>query len=776
MRSDGAGAVLVAAVASVGAGCSAEPGGPPPVADGIFAPLGEPFPSATDAEKDTFARGKDVAERRFTTRDGLGPHFNVVFCGACHEDPVTGGSAPRYRNFLLVGQRTVDGAFIETGVNGVQPLYRLDGPARFATPEGTNVTATRNAIPFFGAGLLAELSNDAILVHADPDDADGDRISGRPNFDRGFVGRFGRKSQTVSIEGFVRGPLFNHLGITSNPLPEALKNALPVPSGSGASALTAAGVGRAVRGQAAAPEAPTEDQDGVPDPELSEQDLFDLVSFVMLLAAPEPEVLSERARAGEAVFGRIGCTGCHVRGLVGPRGLLPLYSDLLLHDMGPELADGVVMGEASGSEFRTQPLWGVAATGPYLHDGRADTLEAAIAWHGGEGEASRNAFMMLSAEERGQLLAFLNALGGAAQNSAGLLPPDAPVPEAGTLGGPAEPLREVDLRRFARGRAEFDRNLAFADGLGPAFNGDSCRACHFEPVIGGAGPLGVNVVRHGYDDGQGTFRAPDIGTMAHRLLVDRTARAPADLNATVFEMRQTPALFGLGRLEQIDEAAIVARADPADTNGDGVRGVVPRLLDGRLGRFGWKGSVPSLAEFVRDAISNEMGLTVPVEPDRTFGLVVDDDDTPDPETTLQALADVTFFVQNLAPPARRPRDPPLEATGEALFSSVGCEGCHVPSLPDRAGAPVRAYTDLLLHDVAPADFRGIEEGAASPRQFRTPPLWGVSRTAPYMHDGRAVTLEEAIARHEAEAELSRRAYEALDGNARAALLAFLESL
>ena len=760
----------------LGGACSDDSGEPPALAEGIFAALGAPLPAATAEQKETFERGRQVAERRFTTREGLGPHFNVTFCGSCHEDPVTGGSGPRYRNFLLVGQRTPDGAFVETGVNGVQPMYSLRGPARRATPDGTNVTATRNAIPFFGSGLLAELSDEAILIHADPDDADGDGISGRANFDRGFVGRFGRKSQTVSIEGFIRGPLFNHLGITSNPLSDARKNALPVPSGSIASALTARGVSQTGRGQAAAPDEPTEDDDGVADPELSEQDLFDLVSFAMLLAAPEPESLDEETRSGEAVFERIGCAACHVRGLVSPRGLIPLYSDLLLHDMGPELADGVRMKEASGSEFRTQPLWGVAATGPYLHDGRADTVEEAIDAHGGEGEASRDAFRALPAGERRQLLAFVASLGGADQDSLGLLPPDAPVPAEGELGGPAEPLVGSQLSRFVRGRAEFDRNLAVTEGLGPAFNGDSCRACHFEPVIGGAGPPGVNVVRHGYDDGQGNFRAPDIGTMAHRLLTDRAARAPADLDATVFELRQTPALFGLGRLEQIDEAAIVAREDPADANADDIRGVAHRLPDGRLGRFGWKGGVPSLAEFVRDATSNEMGLTVPPHPERTFGFSTDDDGIADPETTAEALEDVTFFVQSLAPPTRARRDRALEDQGEALFAEVRCDACHVPSLPDTSGGMVSAYTDLLLHDVAPAGFLGIEEGAASPRQFRTPPLWGLSRTGPYMHDGLAVTIEDAIARHETEAAASRLAYEALTEDERRAVLAFLESL
>ena len=87
--------------------------------------------------------------------------------------------------------------------------------------------AQRNPIPFFGVGLIAELSEAAILKHSDPIDIDGDGVSGRPNYDQGFVGRFGRKAQTVSIEGFIRGPFFNHLGITTDPLSNEQRRDLP---------------------------------------------------------------------------------------------------------------------------------------------------------------------------------------------------------------------------------------------------------------------------------------------------------------------------------------------------------------------------------------------------------------------------------------------------------------------------------------------------------------------------------------------------------------------
>ena len=745
-----------------------------PLAEGVYGPLGVVRPDATPAQREAFERGLQVALRRFKASEGLGPAFNIVFCGGCHEKPVTGGSGPRYRNFLLTGQRLEDGAFIDTGVNGVQVLYEPSGPIRRPTDPATNVVATRNPIPFFGTGLLAELPDSSILIHADPVDEDGDGISGRPNYDRGFVGRFGRKAQTVSIEGFIRGPLFNHMGITTNPLPEARKDALPVPSGSTRS-LTPA-IGQTGRGQAAAPDEPTEDDDGVPDPELGEQDLFDLVSFSMLLAAPEPEPLTGAAQAGSAVFTEVGCEGCHVRSLVGPRGRIPLYSDLLLHDMGPDLADGIEMKLASGSEFRTQPLWGVSGTGPYLHDGRADTLHEAIVAHGGEAQASRDAYVALDAGAQSELRAFLESLGGREQASAGLLPPGAALAARGEWGAPMSGLDAADLDRFRAGRFTFDRDFPVEAGLGPLFNGDSCRACHFEPTIGGAGPQGVNVIRHGIRASGGGFTAAPEGTIAHRLALDSQTRPPLSPAVNVFELRQTPALFGLGRLAAIPEAAVLANEDPMDNDGDGIRGVAHRLEDGRLGRFGWRADVPSLAEFARDALSAEMGVTVPMQDGLTFGATADDDPRTDPEITLDELAGLVFYLEALAPPPPASTAPEAEARGRLVFDELGCAACHRPQMPIDATEVVEAFTDLLLHDVQVEGYIGVPAFAASGRQFRTPPLWGLRGTAPYWHDGHAETIEAAIAAHHGEASDARASYEVLAGPARADLLTFLRSL
>ena len=741
---------------------------------GIFADMGDPLPSASAEQLAAFERGRQVAMHRFTPAEGLGPDFNVTACTACHEKPVIGGSAGRYRNFLLVRSVQSDGSSISVGVNGVQPEYTLKPGGRRPTDPGTNLIATRNPIPFFGVGLLAEIPDSEILKRVDENDANGDGISGRANFDRGFVGRFGRKAQTVSIEGFIRGPLFNHLGITTDPLPDDLKAKLPVPSAAPPSnALADLLFVNEADAQVAAPDTPTTDNDGVPDPEMSDQDLFDLVSFSMLLAAPRPDPPTPTTEAGSQLFEQIGCTGCHVRALEGPRGPVPAYSDLLLHDMGPGLADDMTFGVASGSEFRTQPLWGIGAEAPYLHDGRADTLDEAIRMHGGEAQASRDNYVSLTSAEQDEVIAFLDSLGGSKQKSAGLLPPNAPILPVGTLGGPDRPLSTSEKQLFLRGRQLFDRDVPLSEGLGPNFNGDSCRACHFIPVIGGAGPADVDVIRQGllFD---GVFTAPEGGTILSRESTSLDSRTEPDPISNTFETRQTPPLFGLGFLESIPEEEILAHADCSNPDPNAIAGCPHILPDGRLGRFGWKANVPSLEEFARDGLSNEIGVTVPPVAGFTFGKLTDADNVPDPEIAESNIEALAFYMKHLAPPPGQSTDPEAEARGKSLFNQVGCNSCHREDFVTPQG--VVAYTDLLLHQVAPDGSPGIEDGTAGPLEIRTPPLWGISLTPPYMHDGRSFSIDDAIDRHDAEGARSREAYEALTDAEKADLLAFLGSL
>ncbi len=759
-------------------GCPNNPSPPPSstIDETIFAEeLGGPIVGATTEQLETFEAGRAVALQRINTDTGLGPNFNVTFCSACHEKPTVGGGAPRYRDFYLVAQVLEDGSFIGAGTKGVQPQFSTGPFARVDTDPAVNNVAVRNGTPFFGVGAIAALDEASILANVDEDDADGDGISGRPNYDRGFVGRFGRKAQTVSIEGFIRGPLFNHLGLTSDPLSDALKARLPVPSALdselASNALTCTNC------QAAAPDEPNFDEDGVPDPELAEQDLFDLVSFSMLLGAPKPEPLDAQTRHGKELFDKANCSGCHVATLRGPGGLVPLFSDLLLHDMGDELADNVQMGVATGREFRTQPLWGVVATSPYLHDGRADTLDEAIRMHGGEAERSRDAYLAYSEEKRAEIIAFLESLGGREQASAGLIPPDEAAPAAGEPGGPLKALSAADAKRFEAGRRVFDRDFRRSEGLGQGrgFNGDSCRACHFDPVVGGSGPAGLNVTRQGIvDDTSLAYTAPAGGTMVHKLFTDRT-RPERDPVCNVIELRNTPSLLGLGLIDQIAEDELLSRDDPDDLDGDGISGRAHRLPDGRIGRFGWKAGLPTLEDFVRDALSNEIGLTLEDAAEFVAGIAGDDDDADDPEFGGNDYEDLVFFNRTLGPPVPSARGA-AEERGSGLFDTVGCADCHVRQMTTTNGDVAELYSDLLLHDVAPARYMGIDDGQATMREFRTPPLWGIGDTGPYMHDGLAPTLDAAIRRHASEGEAAVAAYVTLTQAQRDDLLKFLESL
>ena len=758
-----------------------------PIAEGIQAPMGEPLPTATAEQLATFERGKAVALKRFDLSQGLGPAFNVTFCTACHERPATGGSSALYRNFFLTGRLSAGGIFVpgeSAGMaGGVIRVYDFGGSAtaRPAIPADTTIFAQRNGIPFFGVGLIAELDESVILANADESDANGDGISGRPNYDRGFVGRFGRKAQTVSIEAFIRGPLFNHLGITTNPLSATARAQLPVDSLAAKRRIFPENNDpkRAIAFQAAAPDGATVDSDGVPDPEMSPSDLFDLVSFSMLLAGPEFEQPTQKSNAGRLLFHDLGCAACHVPRLDGPRGPLPLYSDLLLHDMGDGLADGIEQGVATGSEFRTQPLWGLAAVGPYLHDGRAQTVQEAILAHGGEAQAARDAFDALRLSQQDNVVEFLMTLGGRSQTSPGLHQVDDAIPDVGEYGGPYRELTSAEQDRFKLGRALFDRDFGVDDGVGaPGFNGDSCRACHVDPVMGGAGPRDVNVMRHGFTAADGTFTAPTqtINTILEKQVRDGNLPNEPEPGINTFEHRQTPPLFGLGLVDAISEDTILSNADPDDTDGDGISGRANVLPDGRIGRLGWKADVPSLAEFTRDGFSNELGMTVPPADGFTFGFQTDDDGIADPEVSLDDADDLTFFLSVLAPP------PPQEAadvaqaqTGAALFITVGCTKCHIPSLPSDLG-DVPLFSDLLLHEILPEGATGVVSQSATPREFRTAPLWGLSQTAPYFHSGEADTIDEAIRLHDGEAAGVIANYRALDAESQAALLAFLNTL
>jgi len=357
---------------------------------------------------------------------------------------------------------------------------------------------------------------------------------------------------------------------------------------------------------------------------------------------------------------------------------------------------------------------------------------------------------------------------------------DAPVPPVGAPGGPSRSLNAAELDQWKRGRAIFDHDFHKSDGLGtPEFNADSCRACHQDPQIGGAGGLELNVSRFGRDFGNpATFGDLPGGQGLSKLRPPYVlAREEYDPLADVFEQRQTPTIFGDGLIDAIAEVVILANEDPMDADMDGVFGYARMINAGgmlEVGRFGWRGQAPRLGDFIKDAMAGECGITTP--PDgRGFALTGDGDGVPDPELTQPQFDDILFFLSNLAAPARGGSLSPLVAQGEQLFGTVGCVKCHIPALAGPTG-PVNLYSDLLMHNIAPAGFRGMAELGAPVGFYQTPPLWGNCNTAPYLHDGAAETTREAIESHFGEADSVRLAFDALTPQEQDALLAFLADL
>jgi CxxC motif-containing protein (DUF1111 family) len=719
-----------------------------------------------------FERGREVMVRTFNPATGLGPHFNTDSCAGCHQFPTAGGSAPRYRDFFLVRAERPDGVLVDAGTNGTSPVHNLYSLEVGHTPVDAKASAfaRRNTPSFLGVGLFEFVADEEILARSDPDDSNGDGISGRANYEQGELGRFGYKSQAASVESFNRGALINQMGITSRPLryhfAPPRQASLLERSWRG---LREAAVGLA-HAQVAAPDRPTTDSDEVPDPEISDEDQLALLIFSTFVAPLRPAEADAQIEAGARLFARLGCADCHVPALDSELGPLYAYTDLLVHDMGEDFAADHEVSLATPSEFRTQPLWGVALHGPWLHDGRADSLHEAIALHGGEAEASAQAYLDRDDDDQAQLLAFLESLGGWSAEGLNLVQPGGSSFAFGTPGGPDTELHGEDRARWERGQAVFDRSARLDRGLGRFFNADACRACHRDPVLGGAGGVDTNVIRFGRWDGS-EFHGFDRGVV-QRAVVPGLTPYRMDDEANVVEWRNPPTSLGVGLLDRIPRPAIEAHADPDDTDGDGISGYARELPDGRLGRFGWKAQVPSLADFAADGLLNELGLTVAVDLS-SFTAADDGDTVPDPELERASYEDLVYYLQHLAPPVPRPpTDASAAARGETLFASLGCADCHLPSLH---GVP--AYTDLLLHDVVPEGVPVVDqEWDLLPTEFRTPPLWGVVDTAPYLHDARAWTLQDAVLGHGGEAQRARDGYEALQPDEQADLVVFLKAL
>ncbi len=374
----------------------------PPVGDDFESPF-EGLPQELNA---MFAEGDANFDRVFTVDEGLGPILNQPACGSCH--PGDGRGTPEE---ALV--RFSRGADVVLGEGGPQLQDKaIPGVTAETLPLGVD-TSVRLPPPVFGVGLIESIPAESILARADPGDADGDGISGRPNlvYAASYVpeemvgggvgillGRFGRKASVTSLLQQVVAAYHQDMGITTDFLP--VENPHPQAGG------VALG-------------------DRAADPEIPASEVLETMVYIRLLAPPARGAITPRVLQGEALFEQLRCSGCHVPSLrTGPNAVAPLdrvsvtiYSDLLLHDMGPGLADNRPDGDATGTEWRTAPLWGtrlvrqfLGGRAFFLHDGRATTLDEAIRLHGGEAEAPRDGYVELDSAGRDALIAFLESL------------------------------------------------------------------------------------------------------------------------------------------------------------------------------------------------------------------------------------------------------------------------------------------------------------------------------------------------------------------------------
>ena len=415
--------------------------------------FGQPLPHLTADQETRFFVGNSFFNRNWvsapsssTARDGLGPLFNARSCSACHLHDGRGQPpAPGEDMLSMLVRLSVPGQDAEQGVVP-EPTYgdQLNNLAVHGVPpEGTvlvryeEVTGTfadgepyslrkptytftglnygpmhpdtlaspRVAPAMVGLGLLEAVPEQTLMELADPDDDDGDGISGRPNRvwdkrrQRTVVGRFGWKANQPTVAQQVAGAFLGDIGITSPLFPD--DNCPP----------TALACRQARNGGS---------------PELSESLFGQVVFYSRTLAVPARRNPQQPAvRRGRQLFDAAQCGACHMPTLrTGTVPGLPdlsqqvihPYTDLLLHDMGAALADGRPDFEATGSEWRTPPLWGIGLVETvnrhtyFLHDGRARNLAEAILWHGGEAEASKEFFRSLPTADREALLQFLRSL------------------------------------------------------------------------------------------------------------------------------------------------------------------------------------------------------------------------------------------------------------------------------------------------------------------------------------------------------------------------------
>jgi len=326
----------------------------------------QPLPGLSREQQLAFARGDGAFEKAFSVREGLGPIFNQAACESCHPGD---GKGPPQTNLTRFGSNLGVSFDPLLSFGGPQLQERsIPGAAPEVLPARANAISVRSGPRVFGLGLVEAIPDSTILANADPDDRNGDGISGRPNMvippdwvgvaprprqvgqtHRSLttsLGRFGRKAAVAFLLQQVATAYHQDMGITTDFLPH--ENPHPQFGSAG---------------------------DDVPDPEVSRSTVEDVVSYLRMLSPPKRGPITDQVRRGEKVFSTIGCGSCHTPSMktaVHPTIAalsdkeVRLYSDLLLHDMGSGLADNFVEGLATGTEWRTSPLWGLRLVAEHL--------------------------------------------------------------------------------------------------------------------------------------------------------------------------------------------------------------------------------------------------------------------------------------------------------------------------------------------------------------------------------------------------------------------------
>ena len=340
-----------------------------------------------------------------------------------------------------------------------------------------------------------------------------------------------------------------------------------------------------------------------------------------------------------------------------------------------------------------------------------------------------------------------------------------------------------------------------ADGLGPTYNAQSCRECHQNVVTGGASQVAEH--RTGRLIGDSFFEAPGGS------LIQSRATHPDIVERVGFEddirtFRISTNTLGNGFVEAIADPTLLAIRDSQPITMRGTALIVPVLeaeSRPRVGRFGWKSQHASLQSFSADAYLNEMGITSPLLPEENtssgtyVGFGTPYDPVADPEDDGDDVVAFANFMRSTKAPSRGPITPSV-LEGEKRFKGLGCATCHVPSIttapegtiinggalkvPAALGNKViHPYSDFLLHDIGTGDgipFLPDPQFAGTASQIRTAPLWALRTRNRLMHDGLSFTKQEAIERHQGQAQPVTQAYAELPPEQKQQVLDFLDSL